>query len=532
MLGLKKGALVCALSLVTGVTALAQVPSTSSPGTSTPPPPTPTPPHIPTPEPPPLPSHVSPTPSGSPLSPPTLRPPASAAPEVIARSRAPALLPPPSNDPLSIDPGQDPILQLARSQASPEAFRAVVATAVERHPATQEARATSAEAEAVVDEAHERRLPTVDLNVSSYKVISRAFSDDPQNIIERSRPAARTDAILNISQNIFDFGASAERVLAAGARLRAAAAEAEASADRIALNTVAAWYDVFAYRALVALTESFVANQDELREAVQERVRQGASAPGDVARVESYLASAQTRLAGFRRLLANAEARYSELTGSPPPAYLERAPVPQTPALTRDAAALAAMSSPAARSAQAMADSARREAKAVKSDRMPQITAGIDAGRYGVFENERDYDIRGRVTMRQRLFGGTEARVAQAQARARSADARASRVRDEAARDAAIAWSDVRALEEQLRALEASYIASRRSRDVLIERFINARGNLFDVVAAEDAYFETATAFIRTLSELDAARYVLLSRTGNLLDSLGIDPARVGGQDE
>ena len=61
---------------------------------------------------------------------------------------------------------------------------------------------------------------------------------------------------------------------------------------------------------------------------------------------------------------------------------------------------------------------------------------------------------------------------------------------------------------------------------MLVERFINSRGNLFDVVAAEDAYFETATAFIQALSELDAARYVLLSRTGELLDSLGIDPAR------
>lgn len=520
MLGLNKGALIGALSLVAGGAALAQ---TTESGMA--PPPTPTPPNIPTPPPPPLPSILPP--SASPTAAPT-----PVSPLVIAPSRGAATLPPPSSDPLSIDPGKDPILQLARSQASPQAFRAVVATAVERHPATQEARATSAEAAAVVDEAHERRMPSVDLSVSSYRVISRDFSNDPQNIVERSRPANRTDAILNVSQTVYDFGAGSERVLAAGARLRAAAAEAEASADRIALNTVASWYDVFAFRAMVALTESFVANQTELREAVEERVRQGVSAPGDTARVDSYLASAQTRLAGFRRQLANAEARFFELTGTPAPAYLERAPVPQTPALTRDAAALAAMSSPAARSAQAMADSARREARATKSDRLPQITAGIDAGRYGVFENDRDYDIRGRVTLRQRLFGGTEARVAQAQARAVSADARASRIRDEAARDAAIAWSDVRALEEQLRALEASYIASRRSRDVLIERFINSRGNLFDVVAAEDSYFETATAFIRTLAELDAARYVLLSRTGNLLDTLGIDPARVGGQDE
>jgi adhesin transport system outer membrane protein len=248
--------------------------------------------------------------------------------------------------------------------------------------------------------------------------------------------------------------------------------------------------------------------------------------------VESYLASAQTRLARFRRLLSTAEARFEELTDAPPPADLERAPVAQLPNLTRDAASLAAMSSPLARASQAVADAARQEARATRADRLPQVGVGIDAGRYGVFENETDYDIRGRVTVRQRLFGGTEARVQQAQARVQQADARATRIREEAARDAAIAWSDVRALEEQLKALEASYIASRRSRDVLLERFINARGDLFDVVAAEDAYFETATAYIQALSELDAARYVLLSRTGQLLDRLNIDPAAVGGQSE
>ena len=439
-------------------------------------------------------------------------------------------LPPPSTDPLKIDFASDPVLRLSRTQVSPEFFRALIDGAVERHPATQEATATTAEAGSVVAEAQERRLPSIDMSVSSYKVIARKFSNDPNNIIERSRPSERTDATLSVSQTIFDFGAGADRVLAAGARLRAASADAEASADQVALSSIAAWYDVFAYRALVGLTQDFVRSQEELRAAVEERIRQGVSAPGDTARVESYLASAQTRLAGFRRQLSNAEARFTELTGSPPPAVLGRAPVADLPNLTRDAASLAAMSAPQPRAAQAIADSARQEARATKADRFPQIGVGIDAGRYGVFENATDYDIRGRVTMRQRLFGGTEARLAQARARAHSADARATRVRDEAARDASIAWSDVEALEEQLRAMEASYIASRRSRDVLVERFINARGNLFDVVAAEDSYFETATAYIRALSELDASRYVLLSKTGKLLGELGIDPARIGAR--
>ncbi|HEY0150078.1 MAG TPA: TolC family protein [Allosphingosinicella sp.] len=447
----------------------------------------------------------------------------------LATRQTPAL-PSPSGDPLNIDIASDPILQLARDQASEAEFREVVSTAVERHPGTLEYEAQAAEARAVRAEALEQRLPSIDMNISSYRVIARDFSNDQGNIIERSRPSNRTDAQLSIQQSIFDFGASQGRVAAAGARLRAAAAEAEAGADRIALGAVGAWYDVFAARALVAVTEGFVANQQELREAVAERIRQGASAPGDTARVESYLASAQTRLARFRRLLSTAEARFTELIGSPPPAELDRAPTPQLPVMTRDAVALTAMSSPLARSSQALADAARQEARSSRADRFPQVGVGVDAGRYGVFENDTDYDIRGRVTVRQRLFGGTEARVKQAEARVQQADARATRIREEAARDATIAWSDVRALEEQLKALEASYIASRRSRDVLLERFINARGDLFDVVAAEDAYFETATAYIQALSELDAARYVLLSRTGQLLGVLAIDRAAVGGQ--
>jgi adhesin transport system outer membrane protein len=441
-------------------------------------------------------------------------------------------LPAPTNDPLNIDMSADPILRLAREEASEEQFRAIIATAVERHPGTLEYEAAAVEARAARAEAVERQLPSIDMNLSSYRVIAREFSNDPQNIIERSRPSRRTDAQLSVQQTVYDFGAGQNRVRAAGARLRAAAAEAEAGADRIALGAVAAWYDVFAARALVLVTQGFVTNQQELREAVAERIRLGASAPGDTARVESYLASAQTRLARFRRLLSTAEARFEELTDAPPPADLERAPVAQLPALTREAAQLAAMSSPLSRASQAAADAARQDARATRADRFPQVGVGVDAGRYGVFETDRDYDIRGRVTVRQRLFGGTEARVKQAEARVQQADARATRVREEAARDAAIAWSDVRALEEQLKALEASYIASRRSRDVLLERFLNARGDLFDVVAAEDAYFETATAYIQALSELDAARYVLLSRTGQLLARLDIDPAVVGGQSE
>ena len=443
---------------------------------------------------------------------------------------APGALAEPSRDPLHVDRAGDPILQLGASRASFEEFRAVIAAAVARHPARAEQEAVTDEARAVLAEARERQRPSADASITSYRVISREFSNDPENIIERSRPDQRTDAQLSIQQTIFDFGAGDSRVRASGARLRAAALEAEATSDRVALSAIAAWYDIFAYRALTILTETFTDSQRQLRASVEERVTAGVSAPGDVARVESYIASAETRLARFRRQLANAEARFAELAGAPAPGAVERAPAPAVPAQTRDAAVLAAARSPAVLSAERIAEASRQEHRAARADRLPQVAAGIDAGRYGVFENDRDYDIRGRVSIRQRLFGGVDARADQLGARARASEARADRVREEASRDAAIAWSDVAALEEQLAALEASYIAARRSRDVIVERFRAARGSLFDVVAAEDTYFSAATAYIQAIAELDAARYVLLSRTGRLLDVLAIAGAPEEGR--
>ena len=175
-------------------------------------------------------------------------------------------------------------------------FRAFIAAAVERHPATREYQAMTEEARQVVAEAHERQLPSVDLSITSYRVIARDFSNDQNNIIERSRAPQRTDALLSVNRDPVRSGARGGfRVLAAGrppARRRGRGRERAPTGPRS--DAVAAWYDVFAYRALVALSETFVANQKELREAVEQRITQGVSAPGDVAQVDTYLASAQT----------------------------------------------------------------------------------------------------------------------------------------------------------------------------------------------------------------------------------------------
>jgi adhesin transport system outer membrane protein len=434
------------------------------------------------------------------------------------------VLPAPTGDPLRLDLSSDPILRLSESAIPPEEFRRIVAAAVARHPARLEAIAGTEEAESAVTEAREGLFPSGDLTVDSYRSIAREFSNDPDNIIERSRPEKRTDALLNIRQTVLDFGATSKRIAAASARLRGATAQVESVADQVALNTIANWYDVVAYQSLVAVSEEFASAQDSFRDAINERIRQGASAEGDLAQIESYIARANTRLAQFRRSSAQAEARFTEFTGTAPFAVQPRAPRIGTEPISRDTAVLDARSAPDVRVAEAGADAARQDYRAAKSDLLPAVTAGVDGGSYGVLEGEPDYDVRARLTLRYRFFGGAEPRVAQIGAQARAAEARAQRIREEAERNASIAWSDVQALEEQVAALRENYIASRRTRDVQVERFRVSRGTINDVLDTNESYFETAVGYVLAMSELDAARYVLLSRTGKLLDTLEIEP--------
>ncbi len=427
-------------------------------------------------------------------------------------------------DLLSFDTAGDPVLALGRTSGSAQEFRRIIAAAVDRHPALAEARAGEDEARAARGEAQSGQLPSGSVTFSNYQVLTRAFSNDPQNIIERSRSRRRTDALLSIQQSVFDFGATRDRIAAASARIRAAEADTRSTVDQVALRTIAAWYDVFGDRALVSLASSFAENQRQLRRSVQARIDQGVAAPGDLAQVDSYIGSADRRIAVFTRSLANAEARYDELVGLPSPQVMTRAPFVATPIPSKDFAVAGAARSAGVAAAEAVARAGKEDARAVRASNKPVVTIGVDAGRYGAFENPRDYDVRANVTVRQRLFGGTVSRENQAEARARSAEARAARIREEAMRDASIAWSDVQALETELTALESSYGASRRSRDVLVERFRASRGTLFDVLAAEDNLFSAAAAYVQTLTELDTARYVLLSRSGRLLDALELQP--------
>ncbi len=442
------------------------------------------------------------------------------------RVTRPGGLPAPTGDPMAIDAAHDPLLSLFEDTAPRGSFVATIQAAIERSPLRDEAQAQKDVAAASRSEARAGLFPVVDLSATYFRVLTRAFSNDPNNVLERSRPSRRTDEVFRIQQSVFDFGSTSARIQAGSRRVEASIAGIDDASGQLALRTIAAWNEVFGYRTLVTLGDRFGETLVTLRGQLAERVKQGVSAEGDLAQVDSYISASEAQLAQFRRSLAGAEAQFAQLTGVPVPPSLARAPEPDVPPMSLERAQADADTIPPVVSAKRLAEAAGFDTKAVKGDALPGLSVGVDAGRYGVIENARDYDVRGTVTLSQRLFGGATQRIDAAKARARGADATYRRVRSDAARDAAIAWSDVHALEEARAAIEANYIATRKSRDVLSERFRVSRGTLFDLLGTENNYFNVAVRYIQTVIELDTARYVLMARTGKLLNVLEIPSAQ------
>jgi outer membrane protein, adhesin transport system len=440
-----------------------------------------------------------------------------------------ARLPDPSPTPLSPITSADPILSLAEALANESDFRAVIVEAMRASPLLSEGRADGRAAIAAKRAAVSGLYPRVDLALSANRSIAREYSNDPDNLVERARGSGRVDATASLEQILLDFGASSRRIDAAVERIGAAEAEFDRKSDAIALRAISAWYDLFAYGHLTELADNFIAQNERLRDSVNHRIAQGVAAPVERARIDSAIASAKLRRAQYGRELDNARARFTELFGLQPPARVARAPAPTLQALTDDALTARAAAAPTVRIAEANARAARADAAAARADTQPNITAGIDAGRYGLYEpGRRDYDIRGRLTFRYRLFGPGDARADVARARAESADARALSVRMEAERDTRIAWTDVRALDATLDAYRADYSASRITRDATVERFRVARGTLFDALDAEDRLFMAAASYIRALAERDSSTFVALARSGDLLRTLGVEPANQG----
>ncbi|NWG71846.1 MAG: TolC family protein [Parvularculaceae bacterium] len=400
-----------------------------------------------------------------------------------------------------------------------EDFAAAVRRAVGLHPLYHQEVSRRDEARAAIRAGRAALYPRLSASLSGDYVVAREFGAGTDNVVESLRNRSQMNAGVTASQLLFDGGATFARINEAKAQTASAEKSIDARVNELALGALSAFHDLATHQAVMKAGEEFIARHERLLADIKERQRLGAGTQADVMQASARLAAARARVAHIRESLRFAEIRYKEYFGREP-LRLRRPSYEAVAVGSRDeAAALAVERHPEIGIAAARLDEAQAAHKAAKAARLPEIRAQMNAVKYDAFEGSDDYDVRAGVNLNYDIFSGGArgAAVAQAAARARQQSYDEARVRQEVEREAMIAFERREACNERLAALADALIANAEARRLISERFRAARGELIDVLQAENDYFEASVAYLAGLADRDMATYGLMEHTGDLI---------------
>jgi len=398
-------------------------------------------------------------------------------------------------------------------------FRAAIRNAVGRHPAYH-AQVSTREASGAARRRERAALyPQLSTQFRGDYSITRDFAAGTDNVVESLRPREQFTAGVSASQLVFDGGATFQRIRGARARDAETKNTISARINDLSLAALAAYHDLSTYQALLALGDAFIRRHEKILEDVKERKRLGAGSKADVTRTRARLAAAHARVAEIRESERFAEIRYLEFFREAP-GVLARPSLQRVAVNSRDQAiAAAARRHPDIAAAEARANASRADFKAARGARYPELRVSLDAVKFDIFDSGNDFDLRAGLNLNYNIFNGGArgADIAAARSRANQEKFSAEQVRKEIARDAAIAYERRVGAEARLAALEIAVIAHDETRDLTLERYRVARGNLIDVLQTENDYFEASLAYLTGLANRDMAIYGLMEHTGDLL---------------
>ena len=407
---------------------------------------------------------------------------------------------------------------LSDSGVAPE-FRAEVRNAVGRHPAYHAQAADLEQASAIRRRERAALYPQISTRFSGDYALKRDFAADTDNVLEALRPREQFVGAISASQLVYDGGATFQRIKSARARDAETRNAISVRINDLSLAALAAYHDLLTHQAMIALGDAFVRRHQEILDNVVERERLGAGSTADVTQTRARLASAMARVAEIRESGQLAEIRYIEFFKDEP-GLLARPVFDRLAVATRDRAISAAMEAhPEIAAAAARAAASRADFKAAKGARRPEVRVSVDAVKYDLFDSGDDFDVRAGVNLNYNLFSGGArgADISVARARARQENFNAEQVKQEIARDAAMAFERREGAQARLGALETAVINHDRTRELVLERYRVARGDLIDVLQAENDYFEAGAAYLTGLANRDMAIYGLMEHTGDLL---------------
>lgn len=373
-------------------------------------------------------------------------------------------------------------------------------------------------------------LPRLDLSAGA----GRENRDDP--LLQRDY--TRSSTSLTLTQMLYDGFATRNDVNRLGHARLVRALELQDSVENTAMEAARAYFDVLRYRELTTRAEDNYVMHRSMFEPIQNRVQAGVGRRVDLEQAAGRLALAEANLLTETSNLHDVSARFQRITGTTPPNEMEGISKLSEgiPGNAEAALKAAQTSNPALRAAienvraALSASSVRRAAYQPRVDLRLNTMTGKDLNGYS---GNHHIDT-AEVVLNWNLFNGFSD-----QARSRQyveqADAARS-LRDKTCRDVrqtlAIAYNDVRKLNEQLKYLEQHQLSIEKARDAYRDQFDIGQRTLLDLLDTENELFQAKRAYINAEYDLAIAYVRTHAGMGHTLSALGISTTTMAKAEE
>jgi outer membrane protein len=433
------------------------------------------------------------------------------------------------------------------SQAQAETLQGALAKAYENNPTLTAARAGQRANDENVPIQKASGLPNVG-TTAEYQ----------ENLIipgnSFSSPARSASLGGQLSVPIYQGGAVRNAVRAAKYRVEAGQADLRATEASIFAQVVGAYMDVIRDQAIVRLNQKNVSVLRTNLQATSDRFEIGDLTRTDVAQSEARLALAEGDLRTAEATLIGSRESYIRLVGDAPVDLQPPPPLPNLPATTDEAVAVALNNNPDIDAANQLVNASRADIGAARASRMPKLSAtlgggynnflgSLSSGVPGVGVSQTTTSAAAGVAVTLPIFQGGRPAAQVRQAQSRTSQAIENYVATERniiaqTRGAYAAWQ---ANERVIAATEQAVSANALSLEgVRAENSVGTR-SILEILNAEQEYLNTQVQLVSARRNSYVAAFSVLAAMGKAeARDLGIeggalyDPAvnydRVKGQ--
>ncbi|MCH7544232.1 MAG: TolC family outer membrane protein, partial [Proteobacteria bacterium] len=321
--------------------------------------------------------------------------------------------------------------------------------------------------------------------------------------------------------------ATASEVERQRARVGSAAQRVHDSAQTTALNAVLAYLEVLRSQTLVEIAEDNAKAHAQSFKDVKRLADAGRGNVGDVRQTEARLASARASLVRTQGRLADTEANYIRVVGSPPSNLVRPSFSDSAMPTSRDGAvALALRNNPAIAVAQADIDTAKAELKATDAPFMPRLDLELGTQQNNNIDGVvgREQDFTALVVLRYNLYAGgadTARRKEFIERLAASRD-QADRAKRRIAEQTRLAWNGMKTAAGRAARVREEVTADEGVVDAYRQQFLIGQRDLLDLLDAQNELFISRGNLVTEETTALFGGYQVTASMGALLRTLGV----------